>query len=98
MLVRGLVVVVEAADARFLRVLNHFVAQNLELQLHKVDLLLQVDNVIVSLVHIGIATNQTCLRLSLLSSELHLMHGLVSAAISVGSASEICTTSQVARA
>jgi len=98
MLVRGLVVVVEAADARLLRVLNHFVAQNLKLQLHKVDLLLQVDNVLVSLIHIGIASKQTCLRLSLLPSELHLLHGLVSTAVSVGSASEIGTTPQVARA
>ena len=98
MLVRGLVVVVEAADARLLRVLNHFVAQNLELQLHKVDLLLQVDDVVVSLIHIGIATNQTCLRLSLLSSELHLLHRIVSSAVSVGSTSKIGTTPQVARA
>jgi hypothetical protein len=47
MLMRRLVVVVQRANARLFLIVYHFLFQNFELELHKVDLLLQVCNIIV---------------------------------------------------
>ena len=49
----GLFVVKKTADAGFLLIFNHFLLQDLKLQLHEVDLLLEVrDVLILSLIHI----------------------------------------------
>ena len=53
-LVTRLVVVVERADATLALVLDHLVPQNLHFQLHKVNLLLQVADVLVLHVHVRV--------------------------------------------
>lgn len=53
-LVRRLVVVVKTADSRLLFILDHLLPQNFELELHEVDLLLEVDDVLVSGVDVGV--------------------------------------------
>ena len=74
-LVRGLLVVVEAADARLLLVLDHFLLQYFQFQLHEVDLLLQIDDVLVCVVDVWILAQGTRLRGALfLASEVHLGH------------------------
>lgn len=71
-LVAGLVVVVQTTDTRLLLVLQNLLFQNLQLELHKVDLLLQVDNVLVLRVNVWIITQLArCLLFLLLAAEIH---------------------------
>ena len=74
-LVRGLLVVVEAADARLLLILDHFLLKYFEFQLHEVDLLLQIDDVLVCVIDVWILAESTWLWCALfLASEVHLGH------------------------
>ena len=71
-LVRGLIVIVEAANARLLLILDHFFPQNFEFQLHEVDLLLQVDDVVICGVDVGVLPKLAgSLLLLLLATEVH---------------------------
>ena len=78
MLVRALIVVIQAANARLCRVLQHLLLQNLQLERHEVYLLLQVDDVLVVSVIIGIVTDEARLGCSLvLPIEIHLVDRVV---------------------
>ena len=51
-----LVVVIKIANAGLLHILKDLLSQYLQLKFHEVDLLLQVDDILVQLVFIGITT------------------------------------------
>ena len=72
MLVTGLIIVVQAANAALLLIFDHLLTQDFELQFHEVDLLLQVDDVLIGLVHVRVATELPRSELLLLlASEVH---------------------------
>lgn len=67
-----LVIVEEAADAGLLLVFSHLFSEDFQLQLHKVDLLLQVDYVLICWVDVGIVSELARSQLLLvLPSEIH---------------------------
>ena len=71
-LVGGLVVVVERANATLALVLNHLVAQDLHFQLHKVNLLLQVADVLVLHIHVRVRSQRARFwSASVLPAEVH---------------------------
>ena len=83
-----LVIVVQAANARLLFVFNDFLSQNFELKLHEVNLLLQVDDVLVSGIHVGVAAELAWLLLALLlASEVHRRGRVVASTAAVRPAS-----------
>lgn len=98
-LMTALVIVVETADARLLLVLQHFLFQNFELKFHKVNLLLQVHDVLVlavALVRINAELARGLLAL-LLPAEIHCDSRLVSSIVAEGATtSEIGTAFQIA--
>lgn len=72
MLMTCLVIVIEGPDARFLLILNDLFAQDFKLELHKVNLLLQIYNIVVGGVHVGIVAKLAYSRLLLLlASKVH---------------------------
>ena len=91
MLVRCLVVIVQTANARLLLVLDDLLPENLQLKFHEVDLLLQVDDVFVCRVDIGVGAKLTrCKLLFLLTTEVHGRSAVVTRAATEGtSPSEI---------
>lgn len=73
-LVRALVIVVEASDTRLCLVLIHLLLQNLEFQRHEVNLLLQIDDVLIGSVFVRVLAEHPRLRRALLlAPELHLV-------------------------
>ena len=84
MLVRRLVVVEKCSDSRILLVLINLLAQDLELKLHEVNLLLQVDDVLIrGVVIVWVATELLAVRAAfLLPVELHLVHRVVACRVS----------------
>ena len=71
-LVTGLIIVVQATNAALLLIFDHLLTQDFELQFHEVDLLLQVDDVLIGLVHVRVATELPRSELLLLlASEVH---------------------------
>ena len=84
MLMRALVVVIQAANARLCRVLHHLLLQNLQLERHEVYLLLQVDDVLVVSVIIWIVTDEARLGCSLvLPIKIHLVDRVVISPVTV---------------
>ena len=92
MLVRGLVIIVEATDAGLLLVLDHLLTQDFQLELHEVDLLLQVDDVVIGRINVRVLTELAgSLLLLLLTSEIHGDGRLVAAAISETAAAKVAS-------
>ena len=92
-LMRSLFVVKETANARFLLIFGHFLSQDLEFKLHKVNLLLQVHNVLVSGIHVGVVPQLPRRELLLvLAPKVHLHCGLV--VLAVSERSEVSATFQ----
>ena len=81
MLVWALLVVEHATDTRLFLIFDHLLLENFELECHKVDLLLQIDNIVVSCIFVWILSNYTRCAL-ILSTELHLMHWVVVCVVS----------------
>lgn len=82
MLVTCFVIIVEGADAGLLFILDDLFAEDFELKLHKVDLLLQIDNVSVGGVHVWVLPKLSHGRLFLLlASEVHSYGRLVACRI-----------------
>ena len=77
-LVTGLLIIVQTAYSRLGRVLDNFLSQDLKLEFHEVDLLLQVDDVLVSVIHVWVSSEDTWHRSALLLPiELHFTHRVV---------------------
>jgi len=71
-LVRGLIVVVHASNARLLLILDDLLAQDFELQLHEMDLLLQVNDIIIGCIDIRVLPELARIQLLLLlTTEVH---------------------------
>ena len=97
MLMRCFIVIVETANARLLLILDDLLAQDLQLKLHEVDLLLQVDDVIVGGVDVGVLAKLTrCQLFFLLSAEIHRNCGIVSGVIAEATATKVATPFQTA--
>ena len=97
-LVARLVVVVQAANARLLLVLEHLLFQDFQLELHEVDLLLKVHDVIVFFVsHIRIVAQLAGRLLPfVLTSEVHCHGGAIACVVAEGPpASKIGATFQI---
>ena len=76
-LVTGLVIVVQATNTALFLILNDLFFQNFKFQVHEVDLLLQVQDVVIAeLVHIRVITHYA-LVFFVLPMELHLHSGFV---------------------
>ena len=92
MLMRGLVIIVEATDAGLLLVLDHLLSQDFQLELHEVDLLLQVDDVVVRGINVRVLTELAgSLLLLLLASEIHGDGRLVAGAIAETAATKVAS-------
>ena len=77
------VIIVQISNARLLFVFLDFFAKDFELKLHEVDLLLQVYDVLVRWVDVGvIAKLAWSLLFFVLTTEVHHSGGLVSRAVS----------------
>ena len=71
-LVTGLVVVVETANPAFLRIFQHLLFQYFQLQVHEVDLLLQVYDVFVCFVNVWVSSELAWLSSAfVLPTQLH---------------------------
>ena len=82
-LVGCFIIIVKIADAGFLLVFLNFFAENFELKLHKVDLLLQVDDVIICCVDVGVVSDLAWSLLAfVLAAEVHHRGGLISRTVS----------------
>ena len=89
MLVRGLVIIIEATNAGLLLILDNLLSQNLKLKLHKVDLLLQVDDVVVGCIDVRVISELAgSLLLLLLSSEIHCDGRLITCAVAEAASTE----------
>ena len=94
-LVGSLVVIVETPNAALLLIFDHFLPQDLQLQLHKVDLLLQVDDVVISGVNVRVLTKLAWRQLLfLLAAEVHSDGGLVTTTVAEVSSAEVRATFQ----
>jgi len=72
MLMTGLVIIIQGANTGLLLILNDLFAQDFKLELHKVNLLLQIYNIVVGGVHVGIVAKLAYSRLLLLlASKVH---------------------------
>ena len=92
MLMRGLVIIVEATDAGLLLIFDHLLSQDFQLELHEVDLLLQVDDVVIRSVYVRVLTELAgSLLLLLLTSEIHGDGRLIATAISETAAAKVAS-------
>ena len=81
-LMARLVVVIKIADAGFLLILKDLLPQYLQLKFHEVDLLLEVDDVVVRVVLVGVFAESTRILLFLLlTSELHSYASVVAGVV-----------------
>lgn len=88
MLVTRLIVIIKVAYARLLLIFDYLFTQNFKLKLHEVDLLLQIDDVIVHGVHVGVGSQLAwILLLFFLSSEVHRHRRIISTAVAEGASS-----------
>ena len=96
MLMTGLIIVVEVTDSRLLFVFEDLLFQNFELELHKVNLLLQVNDVVILGVLVGVHTELTWVLLALiLPTEVHHRGRIVASIAAEGaSTTEVGSTFQ----
>ena len=70
-----LVIVIQATNSTLLLIFNDLLSEDFKLKLHKVDLLLQVNDILISLVHVRVVTQLPWSQLLLLlATEVH-SHG-----------------------
>ena len=82
MLMARLVVVIKIANAGLLHILKDLLSQYLQLKFHEVDLLLEVDDVLVRVVLVGVfAKSARILLFLLLTSELHSYTSVVAGVV-----------------
>ena len=67
-----LVIVIQATDSTLLLIFNDLLSEDFKLKLHEVDLLLQVNDILISLVHVRVVTQLPRSQLLLLlATEVH---------------------------
>ncbi len=82
MLMTCLVIIIQRANAGLLLILDDLFAQDFKLKLHKVNLLLQIYNIVVCGIHVGVVAKLTYSRLLLLlASEVHSDCRLIAAGV-----------------